>query len=93
MPEQQRYIHEYAGVYFEVVYEINANPGVGFHSVRTLDADHRPTGPDLLDWLRYMTPITQNPETAGTSYLEFIAQEILDERNGTGRLGRPLVAD
>lgn len=93
MPEQLRHIHEYAGVYFAVDYEINAAPGVGFHSVRTMDADHRPVGPDLLDWLRYMTPITENAETARTSYLDFIAQEILDERDRTSQLSRPLVGN
>jgi len=80
MPEVQKYIHEYAGVYFEVSYEINETPGVGLHSVFTLNADMQPTGPDLLDWLRYMTPITQDSVTMNTSYLDFIAQEILNER-------------
>lgn len=69
------HLHEYAGVTLHVEYDVDATDGVPIlQSVRVLDAQYRPCGPDLTDWLQRLV-FMHTPEE-GEAMLSVLAGEI-----------------
>lgn len=72
------HIHETeSGVVMQVLYEDIPPNVLEFKDVRVLDANYKPTGPDLTQFLHTVCRIWQEKgETIGESYLSVLVNEI-----------------
>lgn len=69
------HLYEYAGVTLHVEYDVDAEDSVPtIQSVRVLDAQYQPCGPDLVDWLQRLV-FMHTPEE-GEAMLSVLAGEL-----------------
>lgn len=69
------HLYEFAGITLHVEYAFNADDGVPtINSVRVLNADYQPCGPDLIDWLQRLV-FMHTPEE-GEAMLSIVVGEI-----------------
>lgn len=60
-----RHIYEHAGIMLDVQYTNDSSAQDGmptFHSIRVMDSNYRPTGPDLRPMLHNTLIILQDPQ-------------------------------
>lgn len=79
-------IHEQGGVLMQVSYEMGEDKIPTIHGVHLLDADYKPTGPDIRLMLDSMVQVTGPDEGA---YVLSLVTEYVHELEGTGCGGQP----
>ena len=74
------HIYEYAGVSLYVDYVVNVEDNIPtINSIRVLDANYAPCGPDLVDWLQRL--VFMHTVTNGEAMLSVIVGELYDAAN------------
>lgn len=82
------HIHDNDGVQLQVEYTIGNDGVLTFESIRPLDSDYRPCGPDLCPMFQQLYVVRED-FTAGTLVAEPLLSALVTEINNSDRSSNP----